>query len=46
MPETRSSEPQKQAELLMRRYRLPGLGLGRVGPDGAMLIVVSGLRVR
>jgi len=46
MPETWSPELQGQAERLLRCCRLPGLGLGRVGPDGAMQIALAGLRAR
>lgn len=46
MPETCSPELRAHAERVLRRYKLPGLGLGRVGPDGVMQIAVAGLRSR
>lgn len=46
MPETCSPELHAHAERVLRCYRLPGIGRGKVGPDGAMQIAVAGLRAR
>ncbi|MCC5955169.1 MAG: serine hydrolase [Natronohydrobacter sp.] len=46
IPETCSPELRAHADRVLRRYRLPGLGLGKVGMDGGMQIAVAGLRAR
>ncbi|MFN3825430.1 MAG: serine hydrolase domain-containing protein [Pseudorhodobacter sp.] len=45
-PQTPSPDLQHHAERIRRRWRLPGLGLGRIGPGGAMQLGVAGMRAR
>jgi D-alanyl-D-alanine carboxypeptidase len=50
MPSEPASQPaadlQPHAERLRRLWRLPGIGLGRIGADGGARIAVAGLRAR